>query len=189
MTAIPWLRDPDQGFKEAQTSGKMVLLDFSAAPMWGGCARLDAEVYPQEQVAKSVNEHFIPVKIHIKERPQDFSRFKADWTPTLILAEADGAERHRVVGFLPADDFLAQLHLGLAKAAFSLGQFGEAKAAFEMVATRHPQTDAAPEAVYWTAVSGYKASGDPEFLKKGGAELRDRWPQSEWAKKGSVWVS
>jgi hypothetical protein len=33
MTSIPWLQDPDQGFKEAQTSGKMVLLDFSAAPM------------------------------------------------------------------------------------------------------------------------------------------------------------
>jgi hypothetical protein len=146
-------------------------------------------VYPQERVAKSVNEHFIPVKIHIKERPQDFGRFKAEWTPTLILAEADGTERHRVVGFLPADDFLAHLHLGLAKAAFGRGQFVEAKAAFEAVAGRHPQTDAAPEAVYWAAVSGYKATGTPEFLKKGGAELRDRWSQSEWTKKGSVWVS
>jgi hypothetical protein len=33
MTAIPWLRDPDQGMQQAQASGKMVLLDFSAAPM------------------------------------------------------------------------------------------------------------------------------------------------------------
>ena len=139
-------------------------------------------------MAKAVNEHFVPVKIHIKERPQDFGRFKAEWTPTLILAEPDGTERHRVVGFLPADDFLAQLHLGLAKAAFSRGQFGAAKTAFEMVATRHPQTDAAPEAVYWAAVSDYKATGNPEFLKKGGVDLRQRWPQSEWAKKGSVWV-
>jgi len=104
------------------------------------------------------------------------------------LAEPDGTERHRVVGFLPADDFLAQLHLGLAKAAFSRGQFGAAKTAFEMIATRHPQTDAAPEAVYWAAVSDYKATGNPEFLKKGGVDLRQRWPQSEWAKKGSVWV-
>jgi hypothetical protein len=90
-------------------------------------------VYPQEQVAESVTEHFVPVKIYIKERPQDFGRFKAEWTPTLILTEADGTERHRVVGFLPADDFLAQLYLGLAKAAFSRGQFVEAEAAFEMV--------------------------------------------------------
>jgi hypothetical protein len=33
MTAVSWLRDPDQAFKEAASSGKMVLLDFSAAPM------------------------------------------------------------------------------------------------------------------------------------------------------------
>jgi hypothetical protein len=33
MTAIPWLRDPDQALQQAQTAGKMVLLDFSAAPM------------------------------------------------------------------------------------------------------------------------------------------------------------
>ena len=57
-----------------------------------------------------------------------------------------------------------------------------------MVANRHPQTDAAPEAVYWAAVSDYKATGNPEFLKKDGVDLRQRWPQSEWAKKGSVWV-
>ena len=33
MTTISWLRDPDQAFKEAVSSGRMVLLDFSAAPM------------------------------------------------------------------------------------------------------------------------------------------------------------
>ena len=58
---------------------------------------------------KLISERFIPIKIHIKERPEDFQRFKADWTPTLIIAEPDGTERYRFSGFLPADDFLAQL--------------------------------------------------------------------------------
>ncbi len=136
-----------------------------------------------------MNEHFIPVKIHIKERPQDFARFKAEWTPTVILAEADGTERHRLIGYLPADDFLAQLQLGLAKAAFSRGRFDQAKSLFEAVVKQYPQTEAAPEAVYWSAVSAYKASNNPEFLKKGGIQLKEKWPQSEWAKKSSVWVS
>lgn len=73
-----------------------------------------------------MNENFVPVKIHVKERPRDFARFKAEWTPTLILAEPDGTERHRLAGYLPADDFLAQLQLGLARAAFSRGRFKEA---------------------------------------------------------------
>jgi hypothetical protein len=33
MASINWLRDPDQGLKQAGSTGKMVLLDFSAAPM------------------------------------------------------------------------------------------------------------------------------------------------------------
>ncbi len=135
-----------------------------------------------------MNEHFVPVRIHIKERPQDFGRFKAEWTPTVIVAEADGTERHRYVGFLPEDDFLAQLELGMAKTAFSRGQYSDAQRAFQALAERYPKSEAAPEAVYWTAVSGYKATGKAEFLKDGGARLRDQYPQSDWAKKGSVWV-
>jgi hypothetical protein len=30
--AIRWLHDPDEGFAHAKESGKLVLLDFSAAP-------------------------------------------------------------------------------------------------------------------------------------------------------------
>jgi Tetratricopeptide repeat len=140
-------------------------------------------------VQKLISERFIPIKIHIKERPEDFRRFKADWTPTLIIAEPDGTERYRFSGFLPADDFLAQLSLGLAKAAFSRGQYEEARRAYRAVADQFPKSDAAPEAVYWGAVSAYKATNKPEFLKEGGTELRDKYPQSEWAKKGSVWLS
>ena len=33
MAEIQWIKDPDEGLKQAQASGKMVLLDFSAAPM------------------------------------------------------------------------------------------------------------------------------------------------------------
>jgi len=32
MIKIDWLSNPDLGFREAKTSGKLVLLDFSAAP-------------------------------------------------------------------------------------------------------------------------------------------------------------
>ena len=129
------------------------------------------------------------MKIHIKERPQDFGRFKAEWTPTVIVAESDGTERYRFVGYLPAEDFLAQLHLGTAKAAFSRGQLEDARSSFRALAERYPQTEAAPEAIYWSAVSAAKATGKPEFLQQAGAELREKYPQSDWAKKGSVWVS
>jgi len=135
-----------------------------------------------------VSQHFVPVKIHIKERPLDFKRFKAEWTPTLIVAEADGTERYRFEGFLPADDFLAHLQLGLAKAAFSRSEFEEAKRGFEAVTKDHPGTAVVPEAVYWSGVSAYKASAKADPLKQVGAQLKSQYPESEWAKKASVWT-
>jgi hypothetical protein len=33
MAGIVWLRDPDRAFEHGRATGKMILLDFSAAPM------------------------------------------------------------------------------------------------------------------------------------------------------------
>lgn len=135
-----------------------------------------------------VNDNFIPVKIHIKERPQDFKRFKAEWTPTLIIAEPDGTERYRFEGYLPPDDFLAKLALGLAKASFSRGEFQEAQRRFSDLAGQYPNSEVAPEAVYWSSVSDYKMTGKADALQKAGQILHDRYPTSDWAKKASVWL-
>ena len=128
------------------------------------------------------------MRIHVKERLQDFARFNAVWTPTLSLCEADGTERHRFVGFYPLDEFLAQLALGVAKAAFGRRQFEAALHAFENLAATHANTDATPEAVYWAAASAFKVSGDGEYLEKGGRALREKYPRSIWTTKATVWL-
>jgi hypothetical protein len=135
-----------------------------------------------------IEEHFVAVKIRVKERLQDFVRFNAVWTPTLSIVESDGTERHRFVGFYPLEEFLGQLALGLAKAAFGRRQFDEALRAFGQLAAGYPSTDAAPEAIYWAAASAFRASGDPEFLEKGAEELGRRYPHSMWTKKAVVWL-
>jgi hypothetical protein len=66
-----------------------------------------------------VNERFVPIKIHIKENPTGFERFGAQWTPTVIVADPDGTERYRFEGYLPAEDFLAQL--GLVASSIGMG--------------------------------------------------------------------
>ena len=79
-------------------------------------------MYPNERVAKYITQNFLPVKIHIKEQPAVFERFGARWTPTLIVLDPEGKERRRLEGFLPAEDLLAELELGLAHAAFARQQ-------------------------------------------------------------------
>jgi TolA-binding protein len=138
-------------------------------------------------VESFVGQHFVPVKAHIKEQPKTFERFGVQWTPVLVVFDPSGAERHRWEGYLPPDDFLGQLELGLAKSAFASQRWAEAERLFREVAEKHPGAEYAPEAVYWAGVSRYKG-GDKGALPATGRALRDRYPQSSWAAKGSVWL-
>jgi hypothetical protein len=139
-------------------------------------------------VSAFVTDHFIPVRVHIKEQKPVFDRFGASWTPTQIVLDPDGGERHRVEGFLPAEDFLAQLELGLGKIEFHEEHFREAEKKFRAVCDGYPASGGAPEACYWAGVAAYKESHDPQHLGSAGAMLQQRYPDSEWARKASVWL-
>ena len=126
--------------------------------------------------------------MHIKENPDGFKRFGAQWTPTQIILDPTGQEKHRWEGFLDSDDFLAQLKMGLAKIHFQAERFTDAEKQFNTVSEEHPNASAAPEAVYWAGVSAYKGTGDGARLKQTGELLKSKYPDSEWSKKGSVWL-
>jgi len=131
------------------------------------------------------------VKIHIAEQPREFGRFGAIWTPTLAVIDPDGGdgeEHHRFVGYLPADDFLAQLRLGLAHRAADGKRWGEAEGLFRKVVDAHPDTEAAPEALYWKGVARYQDRDDPSALGDTARAFQERYTDSDWAKKASVWA-
>jgi TolA-binding protein len=110
------------------------------------------------------------------------------WTPTLLIADADGTERYRFEGYLPPEDFVAQLALGLAKAHFARGEWAEAEQRFRGVLARHSDSEIAAEALYWAGVSRYKATGDAKALEETATAFRSRYSDSSWAKKASVWA-
>lgn len=188
MAQMEWVIDADEGIDQAKETGKLALLTFSAAPDCEGCTQLEDKVYGQEDVMRFVNECFVPIKIDIKEHPESFARFNIDWTPTVIISDHEGKERHRVVGFLPTEDFLAQLQLGIAKVAFSTEKYEESRKGFAAVGRLHSETSAAPEGIYWAGVSAYRASGKTESLTQCAEELKQKYPDSDWAKKASVWI-
>jgi hypothetical protein len=136
-------------------------------------------------VESLIRESFIPARAHIKEQPQTFERFNAQWTPTILILDSKGTERHRIEGFLPADDFLAQLKLGLAHAARLGGQFGDAEKRYRELAAGNDEV--AAESLYWAGVSNYKATNDPAALGETAKAFSERFTDSPWAKKSSVW--
>jgi hypothetical protein len=131
------------------------------------------------------------VRVHVRDQDDDFrrlgERYRVQWTPTILILDPGGRERHRIEGFLPADDFLAQLELGLAHSPFGRQDFGDAERRFRAVVEKYPGSDAAPEALYWAGVAQYKATNDASALKETARQFAQRYQDTSWAKKASVW--
>ena len=148
-------------------------------------------MYTDPRVTQVIQESFIPVRVHVKEQAEGFKRlgerFGAQWTPTVLVIDDKGLERHRIEGFLPAEDFLAQLKLGAAQAKFAAGDYAAAAQLFDEIVRTSPTSEAAPEAQYWAGVSRYKATGDAAALKETAQRFTERFQDTSWAKKASVW--
>ncbi len=129
----------------------------------------------------------MPLEAHIKEHPKYFHRFDAVWTPTVLILDSDGAERLRIEGYLPKEEFRAHLEMGLARVAFMRKQWAEAERRYAEVVERYPDAKVAPEAVYWRGVSRYKQANDHTVLGEVPGQLNEKYPDSVWALKASVW--
>lgn len=115
------------------------------------------------------------------------ARFDVQWTPTILVMDAGGKERHRVEGFLEAGPLLAQLRLGLAHAAFANQRWDDAERLFEE-AVSSGDADAAPEGAYWAGVTRYKRSGNAADLGDTHKRLSSEFAGTTWAKKASIWA-
>ena len=148
-------------------------------------------MYPDERVSRFVTENFVPTRINVRQQPNDWAkygeRYGVQWTPTTVIVDPSAEERHRIEGFLPIEDFLPQLALGLAKSAFARQQFADAERRFREIVERFPSSDSAPEALYWAGVSRYKATNDAAALAQTAEAFTKRYQESTWAKKASVW--
>jgi hypothetical protein len=130
----------------------------------------------------------VAVEAHIKEHPAYFHRFDAVWTPTVLVMDSDGVERLRIEGYLPKEEFRAQLEMGLARVAFMHKRWADAERMFAQVLEHYPETKVAPEAVYWRGVSHYKRTNDHTVLGQVADEFKQKYQDSVWAQKASVWA-
>ncbi|HEY5884251.1 MAG TPA: tetratricopeptide repeat protein [Pyrinomonadaceae bacterium] len=129
----------------------------------------------------------MPLEAHIKEHPAYFHRFDAAWTPSVLIMDSRGVERMRIEGYLPKDEFRAQLELGLARVAFMKKDWANAEQRYTQVLDRYPQSHAAPEALYWKGVSHYKATNDHTVLGELPQQFKEKYPDSVWAMKTAAW--
>jgi hypothetical protein len=142
---------------------------------------MDAVSYPDEKVANFIIDKVVPVRI-LADSPLA-SDFKVTWTPTLVTLDFYGKEHYRTVGFLPPDELVSFLLLGIAKTDFDVQQYSDAILNLNMLLAGYPQSAAAPEAVFIRGVARYKSTKDAGSLKEAYQQLAADYPASEWAKR------
>jgi len=138
-------------------------------------------------VAAFIHQNFVPVEAHIKEHPAWFRRFGAIWTPTVLILDPEGAERWRLEGYLPKNEFRPWLEMGLARVDAMRKRWTEATERYRGVLESHPDSTFVPEAMYWQAVGTYQLAHDHTVLGKLAPELMKRFPGNIWTVKASVW--
>lgn len=145
---------------------------------------MDAVTYPNKAVIEFINSNMIAVRVPHDKRPLA-EDFKVKWTPALITLDLDGTERHRSVGFLPPEELIPSLMLGIGKAHLERGEVPQAIPQFENLVSKYPKTGSAPEAVFFLGVARFQSTHDAKFLRKAYDQLAAKYPQSEWTKRAS----
>lgn len=143
---------------------------------------MGAVTYPDQKVKDFIAENMIPVQLLNTTEPEA-EQHNASWTPLFIVLDPEGKEHQRNVGFLPPEEFIPFLMLGIGKVHFDNERFEEAISCFEQVLNEYPGSASAPEAFYFRGVSRFQMSHDAERLKETYEEIRERYPKSEWAKR------
>lgn len=115
VAGVNWAApDLDAALATARATGRPVLLDLYAT--WcGPCHRLDAEVFPADEVA-AITDGFVSLRIDAESAAGVplVERYHVVGYPTVLLLRPDGTEIDRIFGFLPAAEFASALRDDLA---------------------------------------------------------------------------
>lgn len=94
----------------AKAEGKLVFMDFYTD--WcGPCKKMARDVFPQEQLGKYMNEHFVSIKINAEkgEGVELAKTYKITAYPTFIVIDTDKNVKGRTEGARNAGEFEEEL--------------------------------------------------------------------------------
>ncbi len=121
IEAGEWNEDYEGTLKEAEKSGKPIMLDFTGSDWCGWCVKLKKEVFDQQEFKKFSKENLFLVELDfprgktqsskIKEQNQKLAqKYEIQGYPALIILNAKG-EKIGEMGYVEGgpEPFIAQL--------------------------------------------------------------------------------
>lgn len=97
----------EKALDKAAEEGKYVFLDCYTS--WcGPCKMMEGQVFSQKVAGEFCNEHFVNIKIDMEkgEGPDVAKRYGVNSFPTMLILNADGSVRGRLVGSRSVRDFM-----------------------------------------------------------------------------------
>lgn len=86
----------------AEAGEKPIFLYFTAS--WcGPCKIMKAEVLPTQRVVDAA-QGYVPVMIDVDDDPITAGQFRVGSIPTIVILDADGTERERLIGLQKVDE-------------------------------------------------------------------------------------
>jgi thiol:disulfide interchange protein DsbD len=97
----------DQALTTARAENRPVLIDFYAD--WcGPCKQLESATFSDPKVRQFLRDKTVAVRVNIDDHPTLAQRHNVTGIPCLVFLNGDGREVGRIVGFEPAQPFLAK---------------------------------------------------------------------------------
>ena len=185
---LRWGSDAQKALDEAKRTGKLALLFFHSNQC-SGCKATIAKTLPDPQVAKFIDRMFAPAMFEVSEpKSQELMRkYSFEWTPTFVVTDTSGNEVYRWVGYLPPGDFCAELLFAEGRAAFKNKDWDRAVRCYGSLVEKFPDSEVAPEAMYYTGVAWYEKTRDATYLEDTHKRMAAKYPDNGWTKKASVW--
>ena len=70
------------------------------------------ETQQDPAVVQALNERFIPIRLECRTHRELLQQFQVKGAPITLLFSPEGQEKHRIIGFYPAEDYLKELAKG-----------------------------------------------------------------------------
>lgn len=97
----------EAGMAIAGYERRPAFIDFSAS--WcGWCEKLEREVFSRRD-AIALSREFACIKVDGDRRRDLVRSYRVEGYPTAVFLDANGREVHRIVGYRPADQYLAEM--------------------------------------------------------------------------------
>ena len=186
-TLIQWYEQPQaaEAIAASSKSGKPLFIDFFAVHC-KGCEKLEATTYLDERVAATLNDRFVPVMYNGWQQDENFESLNGRtiyaFSPLLVTRAADGTELRRTTGYLPPEDMLLELELGLSLNALHQHDWENAYQILDEAVQRYASAKNLPEALWWRGIAAYRRSG------KSLLEIAAAWAPLVREHAGTVWA-